>query len=509
MNDFTMTNILLANFQPSTEADKLSEELRKYLGLSTRYKVARLAMGRSLGEDSYPQQAADSQGRPIKGDLLFGVDEHALWIGLLVANVTKYNPKQDINLATLQNAVKRHWSRGVKLIMDDWNESEEDYQNFVELLITRRAILPDTVDSNFADFDPEIKHFFNEEAKPVYIEIGQEVDTNVPFKHLVNGVGYSPHIAIMGQAGSGKTRIMLETIKQIQEQAKCPIILLDLGKGDLANDTSFIESIGANVIQVPDQPIPLDMFYGSNESEESASDMVLGFRDSFSHVMQSKPGAKQLDNIRVSLKPLFANNKKITLENIRDHIDHYYSDHNVSRDIVISTINDLNERLIFRPDLSPSKFFTQSWVITFAYARDTIKNLSASLLLDSLNNFMKRIDESPKDNSGNRAIRVVLAIDEARHLLDSKHKALSENIRLHRSKGLVVMMASQSPDDYEGSADDYLENIGLPICFKTNATSNQVLQNMFKGKPNFSSLASGVCLTLKENKAVKVKAFSS
>ena len=66
------------------------------------------------------------------------------------------------------------------------------------------------------------------------------------------------------------------------------------------------------------------------------------------------------------------------------------------------------------------------------------------------------------------------------------------------------MLSSQSPDDYDGKVDDYLENIGLPICF---TTSNQVLQNMFKGKPNFASLQPGICMTLRKNKMVKVKVF--
>lgn len=71
----------------------------------------------------------------------------------------------------------------------------------------------------------------------------------------------------------------------------------------------------------------------------------------------------------------------------------------------------------------------------------------------------------------------------------------------------MVTLASQSPDDYDGAGDDYLENIGLPICFKTNADSTKVLQNMFRGKVNFSALPLGVCLTLKENKPVKVQTF--
>jgi hypothetical protein len=68
-------------------------------------------------------------------------------------------------------------------------------------------------------------------------------------------------------------------------------------------------------------------------------------------------------------------------------------------------------------------------------------------------------------------------------------------------------MASQSPDDYEGAFDDFLEQIGLPIFFKTNSTSIAVLNNMFKSKPNFSALEPKVCLTVIENSTRKVKSF--
>ena len=129
------------------------------------------------------------------------------------------------------------------------------------------------------------------------------------------------------------------------------------------------------------------------------------------------------------------------------------------------------------------------------------------MLLDSLNAYMKRLEEAPQDDCGHRAIRMVLAIDEARHLLASRHKALSDNIRLHRSKGLVVGLASQSPDDYDGAGDDYLENIGLPICFKTNAASTTVLHNMFRGKISFAGLGTGICMTLRDGKPIRVKAF--
>ncbi|MDP2795434.1 MAG: hypothetical protein Q8O25_15365 [Sulfurisoma sp.] len=146
-------------------------------------------------------------------------------------------------------------------------------------------------------------------------------------------------------------------------------------------------------------------------------------------------------------------------------------------------------------------------MIELSFTAETVKtnNLAAGILNEVA--LVKRIPEAATDGEGNRAIRIVLAVDEARHLLASKHLALSDCIRLHRSKGLVVTLASQSPDDYDGAGDDYLENIGLPICFTTNAKSNQVLQNMFKGRVSFATLPKGVCLTLKNGRSLKVRAF--
>lgn len=508
MSALTMEQVLLAGFQAATEADKHTELLRSNLGLSAKNRVARLAMGRSLSETTYPSTSLSGAGKPIKGDVLFGVDELPLWVGLLFTHHRRVDPRAELTLATLQDLVKRHWSRGIALLMEDWEEAEEDYNRFVDILVRRRADMPEpgTASAIPASSDGTWSTGASLPA-PIVVEFGKAVDSKEPFRWKVNGVGYSPHVAVMGQAGSGKTRTMLELVAQVHKQSGAPVILLDLGKGDLANRHDFIQAIGARVLRVPEEPIPLDMFFGSDESELAASDAIMGFRDSFVKVMQSKAGAVQQETMKDALRPLFSQQKNISLDDIAQSLRDFYDDRKLKTDSVISTISDLTERTIFRPEMSPARFFSQSWIITFAHAHDTQKNLAAYLLLDALNTFLKRAPEAPQDHEGHRAVRTILAVDEARHLLASRHKALSDNIRLHRSKGLMVALASQSPDDYDGAGDDHLENIGLPICFKTNAASNQVLQNMFRGKVSFASLPTGVFMTTKESKSIKVRAF--
>ena len=509
MSAFNLEQVLLAGFQTSADADKKTEQLRSNLGLTAKNRVARLAIGRSLAESSYPTGSLDGAGKPIKGDVLFGLDSLPLWVGLLFTHLRAIDPRAELTLPTLQDMVKRHWNRGIALLSEDWEEAGEDYNRFVDVLVRRRANLPDV--GGVSPTSPrDTGHNWalpGGDPVPVTVDLGTLIDSHDPFCWTVNGVGYSPHVAVMGQAGSGKTRTMLEMLVQVRKQSGAPVILLDLGKGDLANRHDFIEAIGARVIRVPEEPIPLDMFYGSDESEATASDAIMGFRDSFMKVMQSKAGAVQQETIKDALRPLFQQLSQISLTDISKTLRDFYQDRALKTDSVISTISDLTERMIFQPDMPPAQFFAQSWIITFAGAHDTQKNLAAYLLLDALNTFLKRTPEAPQDAEGHRAIRAVLAVDEARHLLASRHKALSDNIRLHRSKGLMVALASQSPDDYDGAGDDHLENIGLPICFKTNAASNQVLQNMFRGKVSFASLPTGVFMTVKDGRPAKVKAF--
>lgn len=38
-------------------------------------------------------------------------------------------------------------------------------------------------------------------------------------------------------------------------------------------------------------------------------------------------------------------------------------------------------------------------------------------------------------------------------------------------------MMSQSPDDFDQEEDNFLENIGLAVSFRTNATKPKILKN--------------------------------
>lgn len=507
MCNFETTKVWFASFKASAIVTEKTKEFSKRLGIDGNHKVARLALGRSLGELSFPESASDNGNQTIKGHTLFGEEENGglLWLGLLIENIHYFYPDKEITLDVLQQAVKDHWQRGILLLQQDWEDAGEEYNKFIELLITRRATLPS--DSNYVMVDNQGNEQDGTIARPVILNLGHDINTNESVNWLINGQGYSPNIAIMGQAGAGKTRMMLKLLTQLRELTNIPVLLIDVRKDAFAERPDLAKALNATVLKIPSQAIPLDIFSGSTENQDTARDVTIAFRESLDKALENGLTDNQKMRVLEALKPLFSQRKNISMFDIKQAIEQYYEANNIKPDRVVTVPNELCQYKLFEPNLSPAEFFNQSWILTFGNAPTESRRLTLFLLFDALHRYLQTLSDSPLDAENHRAIRMAIAIDEAEPLLKMKHDGLSKMVRLHRSHGLTVMMASQSPDDYAGQSDDYMEQIGLPICFRTNATSTAVLNNMFKSKPNFSALESNVCLTVIENTTRKVKAF--
>ena len=507
MNGIETNKVWLANFVTSADASNTAKEFLSRLGFSNHYQVARLAIGRSLGENTFPEAAPDARGTSIKGNLLFGDEEKGglLWLGLLLENIYLHTKNNEVTLEILHRTVRDHWRRGVMLLQQDWEEAG-DYGKFVELLITRRATLPS--DDDFIIIDNNQDADLSRLApKPIRLGLGHDKESGESVNWLVNGQGYSPNVAIMGQAGSGKTRMMLKLITELHELTNIPVLLIDAGKDELAERADLAAALNATVLKIPSQAMPLDIFYGSSETTESARDVTIAFRESLDKALEKGLTDNQKMRVLEALKPLFSKRKNITMHDIKLAIEGYYEENGIKQDRVVTIPNELCQYQLFEPTLSPKEFFKKSWIIAFGNAPAESRKLAMFLLFDALHRYLQTLPEAPMDTEHHRAIRIAVAIDEARPLLDAKHDGLSKMVRLHRSHGLTVFMASQSPDDYAGQSDDYMEQVGLPICFKTNALSTSVLNNMFKSKPNFASLETGTCLTVIANSTRKVRAF--
>jgi len=429
MTTFETNQVWLSGFTSSAEAKRSGTKLFDCLGFTAHHQLARLALGRSLGEPDFPAPATDARGFNIKGNLLFGDESGSalLWLALLVENIHKHFPNKAISLDVLQAAVRDHWSRGVQLLNEDWEAAPNGYADFVETLITRRAVLPDDGDTLLSD-SGQAATLQSMTAKPLWLDLGTNRESNDPSLWLLNGRGYSPNVAIMGQAGSGKTRMMLKLLAQLREQTGAPVLLIDAGKDELADRPELAHDLGAEVVKVPKAPIPLDMFAGSDAGLESARDVAMDFCASLDKALKDGLTDNQKPRVVEALKPLLAQRQRIPLADIQKTLEQHYADNGIKEDRVLSSLRMMNQYSLFSPELTPAEFFGKSRILAFGGAPDESRRLALFLLFDALHRHLQTLSEAPVDAEFHRAVRLAIAIDEEKSLLTAKHDGLSKYV---------------------------------------------------------------------------------
>ena len=112
------------------------------------------------------------------------------------------------------------------------------------------------------------------------------------------------------------------------------------------------------------------------------------------------------------------------------------------------------------------------------------------LLLDALDQYLNSLVDAESSPDGARGLRIICMVDEAHQILSTKLPSLSRLIRMSRSKGGAIMLVSQSPDDFSGEDDDFLDQMGLVAAFSTNAKPGSAARVLGKGV-NLTTLQTG------------------
>jgi len=465
------------------------------LGLKFRYEPARLALARSLELDDPPEplQGVDTEehGKTILGRNLFGDQELSLWIAMIIERANLEEP----SLEAIQEQVRRHWHRGILLLAAEWEHCEEEYERFLLQVAERAGLVKargarsrKTEDTTGADTI----------LGPIVLTLGDpgtDLTTQKPATWHLNGRGGSPHVAIMGTLGTGKTRTAMQLIARVHESTSCPVLLFDMAKGDLAADRQLIRALGARVVSAPKESIPLDVLWLPSNDEGEITNAAMRFRESFVRVARSKPGGIQLDFLRDAAQRAYRDQLPITINTVSRSLQAVYAENRRKSDAVTSTFNDLTSWRLFEPRLSPSDFFRQSWIIDVHEAPETAQRFIVFLMLDALYAFSKSLPDSAIDERGNRELRLTVGIDEARKVLGYGQPSLISLVRESRSKGVSIFLISQSPDDYDQEEDNFLENVGLALCFKTSAASARALKALLGQQVDLGALPAGVAVT--------------
>lgn len=493
-----------ANFKTSKRADAVNDLLKAKLGLQHRYEPARLAIAHSLAmPEPAPQLSvddADDSGKVIMGKTLFGDDESPVWVAMIVEKAGTPHP----SVEDIQEQVRRHWHRGILLLQAEWESCagenpEGVYERFI-LFLAQRAGLPAHGLSSGAvagEDGPEANG--SRSAVPVTVRLGDpgtDERTGLPATWLLNGKG-SPHVALMGGTGSGKTRLARSILGQIRTQTKVPCIIFDF-KGDLAGNPDFVNEVGATVIASPSKPVPLDVLHIPDRSAGEITNGAIRFRDSFVLIPKGRIGPVQSGELRDAAKTAFTkqgSGKPIEITTIRDELLALYATNSRKGNTLTETFHELTQWRLFDPRMSPADFFKRSWIIDVHAAQETAQRLIVFLVLDALYAYFKALPDSAMNKQGHRALRCVLVVDEARRVLSYGQPSLISLVRESRSKGMSVFLISQSPEDYDTAEEDFLDQIGLTVCFKANGSSPRVLKACLGQTVDLAGLPDGVAVS--------------
>ena len=402
---------------------------------------------------------------PLRGMQLFGEgNAQTAWLGL----ITQRAGDPEISRRFFQALVTAHWKRGAELLQKDWEHSGRDMARFVARLAELASFRDDAGDNEGKIITPPLP--VTGEVRLSIGEVARDVRTDEAVKFTLNGAGGSPHMAIMGGVGSGKTRTAIHMLRSLRRVGDVPLLAFDF-KGDLAEGLSDVYA--ANIVRPPEESIALDVLHIASTDDNTIKTAAARIRDSIASVKSRKPGGVQSDALREAVTTSLRERSKggtITLKEVAHALESEYEKRRRKPDELTATFNELTQFDLFAPTGAPAEFFSKSWVVQLPQdSSEEMRRLIINLTLNALDRWLNAQPDAPTDAEGVRALRHVTLLDEAHIILKTKLPALENLVRMSRSKGGVLILASQSPDDFEGAEKSYLDNMGMTLAFNTQA----------------------------------------
>lgn len=486
-------DVVNAEYRTTSAANSQCEELLKRLGYSIRYLGARLAIARSLSRADAPEPVGgdEAMARGIRGLQMFGDGRDAgAWLALIVQRAGQ----QDLTVGEFRALVAAHWHRGAELLAKDWRDADEDLAAFV-VRLAELANLPETPTGETKGIgkDDNVPDATEGEIVLPVGPVARDVDTGEQAVFRLNVSGGSPHMAIMGGTNSGKTYTAVSMLAQLHKQHAAPFLAFDF-KGDLSE--RLADQIGADVVAPPRMPVPLNVLAVGRRDNIGIAEAASRIRESIGRVKGSRLGDMQADALRAAIQRALqaqTDGRPAEVEHVARALVTEYAEREQKPDGLIATLNEMTQFTLFEPTMPPSEFFSKRWIIRLPQdSTPEVRRFIVNLTLDSLDRWLNSLSDAPVVD-GHQTIRHVCLLDEAHVILRTRLPALANLVRMSRSKGGVLMLVSQSPDDFEGQDEEFLDNMGLTVAFVTQARPGPV-RHIFGGGRSLTALPPGEAL---------------
>lgn len=324
-------------------------------------------------------------------------------------------------------------------------------------------------------------------VKVINVNVGEEVGTGEPVICSLN-LATNPHAAVIGIPGSGKTQFAKKLLADVRKESRSVnFIFLDYAKGDVGGDQSFLNATGARVHTLPDRPFPVNPFilnsydetsirFSAEEKVESISSYEhLGpvQKGLLSQAIEAAYGERRGED--VSYPDFDIVNRQLLL---------LYEQGGRSEDTLTEVLRKLTTFHLF-PTLTEGTSLLDSLseqtMVVDLHRLPALRELVAFFIIEKLYRELKDAPEAAVDpNTNARELKTLLVIDEAHNYLSKNNIFLEKLIREMRSKGLAVILLSQSPDDFDQKHFDYTELLEFVFVLKCTANRPQSIQKLIR-----------------------------
>ena len=301
------------------------------------------------------------------------------------------------------------------------------------------------------------------------------------------------YIAIAGTTGAGKTELVKDLLWQIYHQTNGDLkfIFFDpKGEGQSHKLKTFLDKTECCFVDVSQMKLPFNpLLYISLTNESSQKIGIQNFRDTITSVNQTGPTQKShLSNVMYQVfHDAKRSGKHPTIQNIRTALNNFYQSQKLRLDNLTAIFDDISNCFT---EQNHSQIYQKNHYINLpANMPDSARQTLVFLMLNYLKNIFMPYSDTNSDDSI-KPMRYVIVVDEAHVYLKNKDtsKLLESLLRMIRSKGVMIVLMTQSVEDYKQKNFDFSSQIGTSILLDIEDKNDNKYVRQFLGIADTQSL---------------------